>query len=120
MSTLPLEKADIPAEMDDTRTPRRVLDQRPLITLLLIVAGVVTVCIGTVLAWFLGLPDIRTVADYRPQVATLVLDRRGRPIDAGGFGPDADERDGAVDVDGCAVNGDGGAGEICQNGRDDP
>ena len=82
MSTLPLEKADIPAEMDDTRTPRRVLDQRPLITLLLIVAGVVTVCIGTVLAWFLGLPDIRTVADYRPQVATLVLDRRGRPIDA--------------------------------------
>ena len=82
MSTLPLEKADIPAEMDDTRTPRRVLDQRPLITLLLIVTGVVTVCIGTVLAWFLGLPDIRTVADYRPQVATLVLDRRGRPIDA--------------------------------------
>ena len=82
MSTLPLEKADIPAEMDDTRTPRRVLDQRPLITLLLVVAGVVTVCIGTVLAWFLGLPDIRTVADYRPQVATLVLDRRGRPIDA--------------------------------------
>ena len=82
MSTLPLEKADIPAEMEHTRTPRRVLDQRPLITLLLIVAGVVTVCIGTVLAWFLGLPDIRTVADYRPQVATLVLDRRGRPIDA--------------------------------------
>lgn len=82
MSTLPLEKADIPAEMDAGRPPRRVLDQRPLITLLLVVAGVVTVCIGTVLAWFLGLPDIRTVADYRPQVATLVLDRRGRPIDA--------------------------------------
>jgi penicillin-binding protein 1A len=82
LSTLPLEKADIPAEMEHTRTPRRVLDQRPLITLLLVVAGVATVCIGTVLAWFLGLPDIRTVADYRPQVATLVLDRRGRPIDA--------------------------------------
>lgn len=82
MSTLPLEKADIPAEMEHTRTPRRVLDQRPLITLLLVVAGVATVCIGTALAWFLGLPDIRTVADYRPQVATLVLDRRGLPIDA--------------------------------------
>jgi penicillin-binding protein 1A len=82
LSTLPLEKTAAPAEPKDTRAVRRVLDQRPLIIILLIIAGVSTVCIGTVLAWFLSLPDIRSVADYRPEVATLVLDRRGRPIDA--------------------------------------
>jgi hypothetical protein len=43
---------------------------------------VVTLLIGTVLAWFMALPDIRSVEDYRPQVATLILDRRNRPIDA--------------------------------------
>jgi penicillin-binding protein 1A len=35
-----------------------------------------------VLAWFMGLPDIRSIDDYRPQVATLILDRHNRPIDA--------------------------------------
>nr|WP_275888440.1 PBP1A family penicillin-binding protein [Desulfobulbus alkaliphilus] len=34
------------------------------------------------MAWFHSLPDIQSVHDYRPQVATLVLDRNGRPIDA--------------------------------------
>ena len=61
---------------------RWVLDQRPLIVMALCVAGLVTVLIGMVLAWFHSLPDIRSVNDYRPQVATLVLDRNGRPIDA--------------------------------------
>ena len=30
----------------------------------------------------MALPDIRSVDDYRPQVATLILDRTNRPIDA--------------------------------------
>jgi len=38
--------------------------------------------VGTVMAWFHSLPDIRSVNDYRPQVATLILDRNGRAIDA--------------------------------------
>lgn len=62
--------------------PRWVLDQRPLIVLVLCLAGIVTLLIGAALAWFHNLPDIRSINDYQPQVATLVLDRNGRPIDA--------------------------------------
>jgi penicillin-binding protein 1A len=57
-------------------------DQSHLIKLLLGIAGLVTLLIGMVLAWFLSLPNIRSVADYQPQVATLILDRNNRPIDA--------------------------------------
>ncbi len=57
-------------------------DHSHLITLLLAIAGLVTLLIGIVLAWFLSLPHIRSAADYRPQVATLILDRNSRPIDA--------------------------------------
>lgn len=67
------------------RTVRsRLLDHTPVIYFLLIICGTVTLCIGTGLAWFLSLdiPDIRTVHDYRPLVATMVLDRQGRTIDA--------------------------------------
>ena len=65
-------------------TRSRLLDHTPIIFFLLIVCGAVTLCIGTGLAWFLSLniPDIRSVHDYRPLVATMVLDKRGRPIDA--------------------------------------
>lgn len=59
-----------------------VLDERHLIKMLLTIATVVTLLLGTVLAWFMALPDIRSVDDYRPQVATLILDRNNRPIDA--------------------------------------
>lgn len=63
---------------------RKLLDHTPIIFFLLIVCGTVTLCIGTGLAWFLSLniPDIRSVNDYRPLVATMVLDKRGRTIDA--------------------------------------
>ena len=63
---------------------RKLLDHTPVIFFLLIVCGTVTLCIGTSLAWFLSLdiPDIRSVNDYRPLVATMVLDKRGRTIDA--------------------------------------
>ncbi len=51
---------------------------------LLIISGLVTLCIGTGLAWFLALdiPDIRSAADYKPLVATTILDKNGRVIDA--------------------------------------
>jgi len=63
---------------------KKLLDHTPVIVFLLIVCGTVTLCIGTGLAWFLSLdiPDIRSVHDYRPLVATMVLDKRGRTIDA--------------------------------------
>lgn len=50
--------------------------------LLLGCAGAITLLLGLLLAWFSGLPDIRSIEDYRPQVATLVLDKANRPIDA--------------------------------------
>ncbi|WP_319588251.1 PBP1A family penicillin-binding protein [uncultured Desulfobulbus sp.] len=58
-----------------------ILDERHLTQMLLIIAAVLSVLNGTVLAWFMALPDIRSVDDYRPQVATLILDRTNRPID---------------------------------------
>ncbi len=47
------------------------------------ICGLTTLSIGFFLAWFisLNLPDIRTAADYRPLVATIVLDRNGVLID---------------------------------------
>jgi penicillin-binding protein 1A len=59
-----------------------VLGEHHLQRLLLTIAAVVTLMIGTILSWFVALPDIRSVDDYRPQVATLILDRNNRPIDA--------------------------------------
>ncbi len=59
----------------------RILDQRVLIKILLSTAGLVTLLIGIVLAWFMSLPNLRSVDAYRPQVATLILDRNSRPID---------------------------------------
>jgi penicillin-binding protein 1A len=46
--------------------------------------GIASLLVGGGLAWFLFLdiPDIHSVDDYRPQVATIVLDRTGKPVDA--------------------------------------
>lgn len=59
-----------------------VLGEHHLTKLLLLIAGSLTLMICTVLAWFSSLPDIRSIDDYQPQVATLILDRNGQPIDA--------------------------------------
>jgi len=80
LSTIPDAKTDPLPE--PTPCKGWILDQRPLIHLLLATAGLVTLLIGVVLAWFMALPDIRSAEDYRPQVATLIFDRNGRPIDA--------------------------------------
>ncbi len=63
---------------------RRTRNHNDIITFLLVIAGLVTLCIGSGLAWFLSLdiPDIRSVDDYRPLVTTTLLDRRGNFVDA--------------------------------------
>jgi len=61
-------------------TKRRVIrDHTPIIIFLLLICGLVTLCIGSGLAWFLSLnvPDIRSVDDYQPLVTTTLLDRKG-------------------------------------------
>jgi penicillin-binding protein 1A len=60
----------------------KVLNQHHLTKLLLAVAGTLTLCIGIVLTWFSSLPDIRSINDYRPRVATVILDRTYKPISA--------------------------------------
>ena len=63
---------------------KKPLGHTPIILFLLIISGLVTLCIGTGLAWFLALdiPDIRSAQDYKPLVATTVLDKNGTVIDA--------------------------------------
>lgn len=63
---------------------RKTRNHNDIITFLLIIAGAVTLSIGSGLAWFLSLdiPDIRSVDDYRPLVATTLLDRHGNIIDS--------------------------------------
>ena len=63
---------------------RKLLNHSPIIIFLLIICATVTLCIGTALAWFLSLniPDIRSIDDYHPLVATMVLDKQGRTIGA--------------------------------------
>ncbi len=55
-----------------------------IIIFLLVICGLVTLGIGSGLAWFLSLnlPDIRSVDDYQPLVTTTLLDRNGRTIGA--------------------------------------
>ncbi|RUM36406.1 MAG: penicillin-binding protein 1A, partial [Desulfobulbus sp.] len=66
------------------RSLSKLRDQTPIIVFLLTVCGAVTLSIGCGLAWFhsLNIPDIRSVRDYRPLVATMVLDRHGKTLDA--------------------------------------
>jgi len=47
-------------------------------------SALVTLMVGSALAWFLllDIPDIKSIKDYRPQVATVILDRNGVPVDA--------------------------------------
>jgi len=63
---------------------RKTRNHNDIITFLLMIAGVVTLGIGSGLAWFLSLdiPDIRSVDDYRPLVTTTLLDSRGNIVDA--------------------------------------
>ena len=80
LSTKPSAKTELLPEPPPFRG--WVLDQSHLTKILLYTAGIVTLLIGMVLAWFMGLPDIRSIDDYRPQVATLILDRNNRPLDS--------------------------------------
>ncbi len=66
------------------RTVSKPADQTPIIVFLLVVCAATTLTIGCGLAWFLSLqiPDIRTVHDYHPLVATTILDRHGQTIEA--------------------------------------
>lgn len=63
---------------------KKLLGHTQIILFLLILSGLVTLCLGTGLAWFLALdiPDIRSGRDYKPLVATTVLDKNGTIIDA--------------------------------------
>jgi len=67
------------------RTPRKKpLGHASISIFFICISGLVTLCIGIALAWFLALdvPDIRSADDYSPLVATTVLDRNGTLIDA--------------------------------------
>lgn len=81
MSTKPVRKKK-PARRSTSRS--KPLGHTPIIIFLLSICGLVTLCIGTGLAWFLSLdiPDIRSAEDYKPLVATIVFDKNGNPIDA--------------------------------------
>ena len=61
----------------------RLLDEKSLGRLLLATSLATLLLIGSVLAWFISLrlPVINSVADYKPLQATLILDRRGEPLD---------------------------------------
>lgn len=80
LSTKPSAQTEPPAQPPIFQG--RQLNEHHLAGLLLTIAAVIMVLIGTVLAWFMDLPDIRSVDDYQPLVATLILDRNNRPIDA--------------------------------------
>ncbi len=81
MSTKAVRKKT-PARRSSPR--KKPLGHTPIIVFLLAISGLVTLCIGIALAWFLSLdiPDIRSAADYKPLVATTIFDKDGAPIDA--------------------------------------
>ena len=62
---------------------RKPFDHNHIIRFLLIICGIVTFGIGCGLAWFfsLDIPNIQSFDDYRPLVATTILDNRGTMID---------------------------------------
>lgn len=67
-----------------SRTTGKIRDHNTIIIFLLVICVLVTLLIGSGLAWFLALdiPDFRSADDYHPLVATRILDKRGRTIDA--------------------------------------
>lgn len=78
-------KKNTPQKPAPRRTARtKTRSHNVIITFLLIIAGSVTLTIGTGLAWFLSLdiPDIRSIDDYQPLVTTTLLDRHGNIIDS--------------------------------------
>lgn len=80
LSIAPSVSTELPPEQPPFRG--WILHERHLTRLALSIAALVTLLLGTVLAWISSLPDIRSVDDYRPQVATMIFDRSNRPIDA--------------------------------------
>jgi penicillin-binding protein, 1A family len=50
--------------------------------MIITITALTMLLLGTLLAWISSLPDIRSLDDYRPLVATMILDRANRPIDA--------------------------------------
>ncbi len=66
------------------RAPSRLRNHSHIIKFLLVVCGSVTVFLGIGLSWFhsLDIPDIRSFADYKPMIASVLLDKNGRPVDS--------------------------------------
>lgn len=81
MSTKAAKKTTTPRRKSQKKKP---LEHSQIIIFLLTTCGLTTIVIGFALAWLisLNLPDIRRAADYRPLVATIILDRNGVKIDA--------------------------------------
>ena len=80
LSTIPSASSELPSGQPPFCG--RILDERHLIRMVLAISTLVTLLAGTALAWISSLPDIRSLDDYRPLVATMILDRFNRPIDA--------------------------------------
>ena len=61
----------------------RYLSETFLEKLILAAASMALICIGFALAWFhsLNLPVLHSIKDYRPQQATLILDKNGKALD---------------------------------------
>ncbi len=75
------QTGDTPARRP-SRQPR-IWSQNLLILLVLVMGGLLTAAIAAVLALFVSLqiPAIRNLADYRPPLTTLILDRKGAVVD---------------------------------------
>ena len=76
-------KPPSPVPAAGSSRPARTWSQNHLIVLVLVIGGLLTAGIAAVLALFVSLqiPAIRTLADYRPPLTTLVLDRKGAVVD---------------------------------------
>ena len=80
LSTTPPESTELPPEQPLFRG--RIVNERHLARMAIAIAALAALLLGVALAWIASLPDIRSLDDYRPQVATMILDRANRPIGA--------------------------------------